>query len=179
MVRFGGLQVDGELEPGPLNDRQVGGLSALEDLTRIKADLTIHIGKVGSIAHQPIGNGGYTRKEIAGIAWEAAPTMSRSRRLPPNNGSAVSVNADTRCVTSVAKKRSMSRSLLAWKTMRFSPRERAAASNSSASDCAFGLIGFSSAAMVVASGRRSCCEPLWSEFVGDGAHARHIAALDG
>jgi hypothetical protein len=36
----GGLQVDDELEPGRLLDRQVRGLGALEDAAGIDADLT-------------------------------------------------------------------------------------------------------------------------------------------
>jgi hypothetical protein len=39
--RFGGLKADGELELGRLHDRQVGGLGAFEDLTRIDADLPV------------------------------------------------------------------------------------------------------------------------------------------
>src|SRR5262249_29031156 len=40
--RPGRLQVDDELEFRRLQDRQVGGLGALEDLTGVGAELTIH-----------------------------------------------------------------------------------------------------------------------------------------
>ena len=44
-----------ELEFGRLQDRQVGGLGALEDAAGINADLTKHVREVGSVAHQPAG----------------------------------------------------------------------------------------------------------------------------
>ena len=49
----GRLQVDDELEFGRLQDRQVGGIGALKDLTGVDADLTIHVQDIGPIAHQP------------------------------------------------------------------------------------------------------------------------------
>src|SRR6202035_841173 len=53
--RFGGLQVENELEPGRLLHRQVGGLGTLEDVGGIDADLTKRVCEVGSVAHQPAG----------------------------------------------------------------------------------------------------------------------------
>jgi hypothetical protein len=53
--RPSGLQVDDELEPGRLHDRQVGGLGAPEDFAGIDADLTNTVRDVGSVAHQPAG----------------------------------------------------------------------------------------------------------------------------
>src|ERR1700738_324172 len=53
--RPGRLQVDDELEFGGLQDRQVSGLRAFEDLTGVDADLTIHVENIGPIAHQPTG----------------------------------------------------------------------------------------------------------------------------
>src|ERR1700686_1287876 len=53
--RFGGLQVENELEPCRLLHRQVGGLGTLEDVAGIDADLTKTIREVGSVAHQPAG----------------------------------------------------------------------------------------------------------------------------
>ena len=41
-----GLQVDDELELGRLQDRQIGGICALEDVTGIDADLTTTVGKL-------------------------------------------------------------------------------------------------------------------------------------
>ena len=55
--RPGGLKVDDKLELGRLQDRQIGGLGALEDAAGIDADLTIGIRNIGSIAHQPAGFG--------------------------------------------------------------------------------------------------------------------------
>jgi hypothetical protein len=54
--RLGRLEVDDELEPGWLHDRQVGGLDAIENAAGIDADLTIHVREVRSIAHQPAGS---------------------------------------------------------------------------------------------------------------------------
>src|SRR5205809_3475308 len=51
--RPGRLQVDDELEFGGLQDREVCGLGALEDLTGVGADLTKHVRTIGRVAHQP------------------------------------------------------------------------------------------------------------------------------
>ena len=56
------LQVDGELELGRLQHRQVGGLRAFEDFTGIDADLTKRVHDVGSVAHQPAGRDNITIK---------------------------------------------------------------------------------------------------------------------
>ena len=53
--RPGCLQVDDKLEFRRLQDRQVSGLSALEDLTGVGADLTIHAHTIGVVTHQPAG----------------------------------------------------------------------------------------------------------------------------
>ena len=53
--RLSAFAVDDELEFGRLQHRQVGGLSALEDVAGIDADLTKHVHEVGSVAHQPAG----------------------------------------------------------------------------------------------------------------------------
>ncbi|HJZ33564.1 MAG TPA: proton-conducting transporter membrane subunit, partial [Hyphomicrobiaceae bacterium] len=53
--RSGRLQVDDELEFGRLQDRQVGGIGTLEDLTGVDSDLTKHIEIISPIAHQPTG----------------------------------------------------------------------------------------------------------------------------
>jgi hypothetical protein len=45
------LGVDDQLELRRLHDRQVGRLHALEDLTGVDADLTIHVRSNGPIAH--------------------------------------------------------------------------------------------------------------------------------
>jgi hypothetical protein len=53
--RPGRLQVDHQLEFRRLQHRQVGGLGALEHLTGVGADLTIHARTIGAVAHQPAG----------------------------------------------------------------------------------------------------------------------------
>src|SRR6516165_5968756 len=53
--RPGRLQVDDELEFRRLQHRQIGWLGALEDLTGVGADLTIHARTIGVVAHQPAG----------------------------------------------------------------------------------------------------------------------------
>src|SRR5436190_4233504 len=51
--RLGSFQVDHELEPGGLIDRQVGGLFALENPSDVEASPAIRIRSVVAIAHQP------------------------------------------------------------------------------------------------------------------------------
>src|SRR5262245_37010669 len=46
-----GLHVDNELELGRLQDRQVGRLGALEDLTGVDANLTKIVQSIGPVAH--------------------------------------------------------------------------------------------------------------------------------
>src|SRR5262245_56665579 len=49
------LEVDHQLEFGRLHNRQIGGLSALEDTSSIDTNLAIHVGNTSAIAHQPAG----------------------------------------------------------------------------------------------------------------------------
>src|SRR5262249_20780656 len=49
--------IDDQLKFRRLHHRQVLGLCALEDATNIGADLTIRIGKVASVTHQPASFG--------------------------------------------------------------------------------------------------------------------------
>src|SRR5204863_6253277 len=58
--RLGGLQVDDQLEGRRLLDRQVGGLSAFEDLSRVSADLAKARSEACSIADQATGSGEFT-----------------------------------------------------------------------------------------------------------------------
>src|SRR6516225_4179273 len=55
--RFCSFEVDDKLEFGGLEDWQVGGLRALEDLTGVDADLTPHLLIISTIAHQPASFG--------------------------------------------------------------------------------------------------------------------------
>src|SRR5262249_42876927 len=50
--RPGGLEIDREVEPGRLDDRQVCWLFALENPTRINAGLAISVRNAGSVAHE-------------------------------------------------------------------------------------------------------------------------------
>src|SRR6516165_8342422 len=55
--RFCSFEVDDKLKFGGLEDWQVGGLRALEDLTGVDADLTPHLLIISTIAHQPASFG--------------------------------------------------------------------------------------------------------------------------
>src|SRR5882724_8739554 len=52
---FGGVEIDDQLKPGRLLDRQIGGLGALEDLSGVDADLTNRVGEARAIADQTAG----------------------------------------------------------------------------------------------------------------------------
>jgi hypothetical protein len=47
------LQINDELELGRLRGRQLGRIGTLENLTAVAANLTIHVQKIGPVAHQP------------------------------------------------------------------------------------------------------------------------------
>src|SRR5215469_8296656 len=63
--RFCGFEVDDQLEFGGLEDWQVGGLRALEDLTGVDADLTPHLVIIRPIAHQPASFGLFASGKVA------------------------------------------------------------------------------------------------------------------
>src|SRR5438876_7007945 len=73
--RPGRLQVDDELEFRRLQYRQVGGLGALEDLTGVGADLTMHARTIGVVAGQPAGFDSLARRIARGN-----PVTRRERR---------------------------------------------------------------------------------------------------
>src|SRR5450755_266386 len=50
--RLGGLEIDHQLNFHRLDDRQIGGLLALEDSPCINADLAIGIGDAAAVTHQ-------------------------------------------------------------------------------------------------------------------------------
>src|SRR5215510_2929015 len=147
----GGLGVDNQLELARLHDRQVRGLGALEDATRIDAHLTPRIWKAGSVAHQAAGFGIFTRciyrgdrvarRQVGqldtpagekGVAGDEKPGFSRTR---------------------VAKAASISRLVLALKIWICNPTARAAASTSLNVDSVFiALAGFTSTATRVTAG---------------------------
>ena len=49
------MKIDDELEPGRLQHREIGRLSAFKDAAGVHADLTTHLELIGSVAHQPTG----------------------------------------------------------------------------------------------------------------------------
>ena len=55
--RLGGLEVDDQLEGRRLLDRQIGGLGAFEDLSRVSADQAKGGGEACSIADQAARSG--------------------------------------------------------------------------------------------------------------------------
>ena len=73
--RFGGLEVDHQLELGRSNDRQVGGLLALENAAGVDADLAIGIGKARSIADQT------TSRRVLAILIDRRHPLSLCQRL--------------------------------------------------------------------------------------------------
>src|SRR5712664_394815 len=59
--RLGGVEIDDQLEPSRLLDRQIGGLGALEDLSSVSADQANGSSEAGSIAEQAAGSRVFTR----------------------------------------------------------------------------------------------------------------------
>jgi hypothetical protein len=54
--RLGGLEVDHQLEPGWLLNRQIGGFFTLENPAGVDASLPLGIDITGSITHQAAGH---------------------------------------------------------------------------------------------------------------------------
>src|SRR5262245_43320414 len=80
--------------------RQVGGLNALQDLTAVDADLTIHVRNIGPIAHQP----NCFDKFALGIG-RGNPVMRRERHKLDGPPSEERVGRDQESVGPVAPKR--------------------------------------------------------------------------
>src|SRR5215470_5996323 len=103
----GRLQIDDELEFDRLQDRQVGGLRALQDVAGINADLTKHVRSIGCVTHQPADFDSLA----TGIA-RGNPVMRRKRtnwtRRLVKNTSPVMYRASARSRTRVAKAASIS-----------------------------------------------------------------------
>src|SRR5262249_36537480 len=68
--RFGGLQVDDQLELGLLLNRQIGWLVTFDDASNVDPDLPILIGNAAAVAHQPAGD------------YEIAKMPHRRHRMP-------------------------------------------------------------------------------------------------
>src|SRR5262249_49875329 len=51
--RFGGLEIDDQLEFRGLCDRQVGGLFTFENATRVKSDLSVFLYQARSVTDEP------------------------------------------------------------------------------------------------------------------------------
>src|SRR5262245_32566365 len=60
------LNIDNQLELSRLHDRKVRGLGALENPTGIDAELAMHVGNAGAVAHQPAGLDHFTRRIARG-----------------------------------------------------------------------------------------------------------------
>jgi hypothetical protein len=71
--RLGGLEVYDQLELSRLYDRQVGGLGALEDATRVYTLLAIPVGKIGAVTNQATGGREFT------------PAVDRKGPFPPGD----------------------------------------------------------------------------------------------
>ena len=76
--RLGGLEVDDQLEGRRLLDRQIGGLGAFEDRSRVSADQAKGRSEACSIADQAAGSGEFTPRKIDGTAWRDANATSCS-----------------------------------------------------------------------------------------------------
>src|SRR5262249_56330580 len=113
--RPGRLRVDDEFEFGRLQDRQVGGLRALEDLTGIDADLTPRVQKIGPIAHQQARFGHLSRGTTRGNPV-ARPSVANWTRPAARDASPAIKRASARSRTMVAKAASISRLALGWRT---------------------------------------------------------------
>src|SRR5262249_54909435 len=113
--RPGRLQVDDEFEFGGLQDRQVGGLRTVENLTGVGADLMIHVPSIGPIAHQQARFGHLTAGATRRIRSRAASVASWTRRLL-KNASGATKRASARSRAVVAKAASISRLVLALRT---------------------------------------------------------------
>src|ERR1700730_587278 len=55
--RLGGLEVDDQLEPRRLLDRQIGRLGTVKDLARVNAELAKYTGEASSVADQAVSRG--------------------------------------------------------------------------------------------------------------------------
>src|ERR1700730_4102749 len=158
--RLGGAQVDHELELGPLRDRQVGRLRALEDTAGVNTALTIGVGEAGAGAHEAAGPG--ERAAFVGrwrpLGGRAASTTSCSRRLL-KKGDAQTSSAPAPCCVSVANAAFNSPSTLARRTTNCTPRLVAASRTSCSWVSAAEKFGWTSTATVVALGTISCSSP--------------------
>src|SRR5262245_34174349 len=68
--RLGGPDIDEELEFCGLDDRDIGGLGALEDAASVDPSLTIGFRNAGAVAHQPTAR------------HELTPLVDRRKRVP-------------------------------------------------------------------------------------------------
>src|SRR5246127_2417615 len=118
-------QIDHELEPGRLHDRQVGGVCAFENSAGVNAGLTILIRNDCSVAHQAAGCSEFAPCN----AWRAASTTS-CWRLILKNGEEQTSSAVARCWTRVENAASKSLSTLARSITSCTPKLAAASCTS-------------------------------------------------
>jgi len=75
--RLGGLEIDDQLDPGALVDRQIGGFLTLEDPSGVNADLVKGSREARSIADQAAGSGVITKSIDRRKAVKAGQTVTR------------------------------------------------------------------------------------------------------
>ena len=110
--------VDDQLELSRLHDRQVRRLRALEDATRIDADLTIRIQNARSVAHQSAGFGDIRATRChAGSAWRAASSGQLDTPAEQKAGRHRRKARRAARAQTFAKAASISRLVLALKTL--------------------------------------------------------------
>ena len=127
--RFGGLEVDHQLEFGGPHDRQIGRLLALENPPGVNARLPIGIHNAGPVAHQAASRGSFA------IVVDRRQRMARRQRNQPfrlenKNAPTPTMRAPAPRCTNVAKAVSISRSLLTSKMTSCCPIACAAACTS-------------------------------------------------
>ena len=154
--RFGGREVDDELEFGRLHHRQVGGLGALEDAAGIDADLTKHFREVGSVAHQ---SAGFHR--ITGRISRRNPVARRQsgklHAAADEEASPATKRASGRSRASAAKAASISPIVVALRIWICSPMVGAAFCTSrTVASATAALPGLTSTAIRTALGTSSC-----------------------
>src|SRR6516165_11853012 len=122
---LGGLEVDDKLKLGRLQDRQVGGLSAIENFAGIDASLTKTVCDVRSVAHQPAGYDEITDR-IRRRNTLARRQAGNLHAAAGKDASAATKRASGRSRARPAKAASISPLVLALKAWICSPMTRAA-----------------------------------------------------
>src|SRR5262245_8769915 len=91
------LHIDDELELGRLQDRQIGGLRTLQDLTGVGTDLVIHVHAIAIVGHQSAGFDSLA----TGIA-HGNPVMCRKRDKLEASAREEDITSDVQGVGAIA-----------------------------------------------------------------------------